>query len=120
MEEAFEYTYSAPEQEEIQRIRSKYLPPEKGEESVLERIRRLDRQAERPGTIASLVLGILGALVFGGGMSLCMVWGMLWTGVPVGLLGAALMGAAYPAYTGITRRRRERIAPEILRLTEQL
>ncbi len=118
MEEAFEYTYSAPEQEEIRHIRSKYLP--KAQESKLDRLRRLDREAECPGTAAALALGILGTLAFGGGMSLCLVWGLLLAGIPLSLLGAGMLGAAYPAYRKITQRQREKIAPEILALTQEL
>ena len=118
MEESFEYTYSAPEQEEIKRIRSKYLPKEA--ESKMERLRRLDREAERPGSVAALTLGILGTMIFGGGMSLCMVWGQFLLGIPAGILGGGMLGLAYPVYTRITRRQREKIAPEILKLTEEL
>lgn len=118
MEESFEYTYSAPEQEEIKRIRSKYLPKE--EETKMEKLRRLDKEAERPGTVTALVLGILGTLIFGAGMSLCMVWGWFLVGIPVGILGGLMLGAAYPLYSAITRRQREKIAPEILKLTEEL
>lgn len=113
----FEYTYSAPEQEEIRRIREKYAPKE---ESTLEKLRRLDAQAERPGTVVSLVLGIVGILVFGTGMCCCLVWALYGLGVVVGILGMAMMGGAYPAYARITKKQREKIAPEILRLTEEL
>lgn len=118
MEESFEYTYSAPEQEEIRRIRSKYLPRE--QESKMERLRRLDREAEQPGTIMALILGVIGLLVFGVGLCCCLVWNCFFLGVAVGIAGAALMAAALPAYKTITRKRREKIAPEILALTEQL
>ena len=116
MEESFEYTYSAPEQEEIKRIRSKYLPKE--QETKLERLRRLDREAERPGKIVSLTLGVIGLLVFGTGMCLCLVWESYLLGVGVGIAGGMMMAAAFPAYQTITRKQRERIAPEILALTE--
>lgn len=118
MEESFEYTYSAPEQEEIKRIRSKYLPKEA--ESKMDRIRRLDREAERPGTVTALVLGVLGTLIFGTGMCCCLVWQLYVLGVAVGILGAGMLGSAYPIYRHITRKQREKIAPEILALTEEL
>ena len=118
MEESFEYTYSAPEQEEIKRIRSKYLPKEA--ESKMDRIRRLDREAERPGIIASLVLGVVGTLIFGTGMCCCLVWELFALGIAVGILGGILLGAAYPVYAKITKRQREKIAPEILALTEEV
>jgi len=118
MEESFEYTYSAPEQEEIRRIRSKYLPKE--QESKMERLRRLDKEAEQPGTITALVLGVIGLLVFGTGMCLCLVWESYLLGVGVGIAGGMMMAAAFPAYKTITRKQREKIAPEILALTESL
>lgn len=119
MEESFEYTYSAPEQEEIRQIRKKYLPREQSE-SKIERLRRLDREAERPGTAAALALGVIGTLIFGTGMCCCLVWEQFVVGIAVGALGGVMLGLAYPAYTRITKRQREKIAPEILALTEEL
>lgn len=119
MEESFEYTYSAPEQDEIRRIRSKYLPKEQAE-SKMDRLRRLDKEAERPGTVTALVLGVLGTLIFGTGMCCCLVWEQYVLGVTVGIVGGVMLGMAYPAYVRITCRRREKIAPEILALTEEL
>ncbi len=113
----FEYTYSAPEQEEIRRIREKYLPKE---ESPLEMLRRLDAQAERPGKLWSLALGVAGTLIFGAGMSLCLVWGLLLAGIPLGIFGGAMLGCAYPVYVRLTRSWRQKLAPQILALTEEL
>ena len=56
-ENSFEYTYSAPQQEEIKRIRQKYLPKE---EDKMEQLRRLDQSAAQKGTAAALIAGILG------------------------------------------------------------
>lgn len=119
MDESFEYTYTAPDQEEIRRIRSKYLPKDQTE-SKMEKLRRMDREAERPGTIAGLVLGTVGALIFGIGMCCCLVWEMYVLGIGLGIIGGVTLGMAYPAYTRITKRQREKIAPEILALTEEL
>lgn len=115
----FEYTYSAPEQEELRKLRAKYLPPE---ENKLERLRRLDAAVTRKGTAAGLVAGILGCLLFGIGMSCCLMWGdwLFALGIVLGILGMAGMAMAYPLYARITQKERERIAPEILRLTEEL
>lgn len=116
---AFQYTYSAAEQEEVKRIRSKYLPKE---ESKLDRLRRLDASATRKATVYALILGILGALILGAGMSCCMVWGGAWflPGIGIGLTGLVMAGAAYPLYERIQKKERQRIAPEILRLSEEL
>jgi len=117
--ETFEYTYSAAQQAEIEKIKSKYMPQT---DSKLEQLRKLDASVTRPGTIAGLVLGIVGCLVFGGGMSLVLVAGMeyLVAGILLGVVGLVLMIMAYPVYKSMTQRQKERIAPQILALTEEL
>lgn len=115
--ESFHYTYSAKQQEEIQSIRKKYLP----QEDKMEQLRRLDRSATRKGTVVSVIVGVIGCLLLGIGMCCTMVW-MQWfvPGVVIGVIGIVGIAAAYPLYTRITRRERERLAPQILKLTEEL
>ena len=117
--ETFTYTYSASRQEEIQRIRKKYLPPE---EDKMEQLRRLDQSAAKKGTRISVFVGVLGTLFLGLGMSCTMVWMEQWfiSGIFIGVLGIACIAAAYPLYVRITRKEREKLAPRILELTEEL
>ncbi len=118
-EQTFEYTYSARQQEEIEAIRKKYLPEH---EDKMEQLRRLDRSVEKTGTVWGLVLGMIGTLVFGAGMSLCLVWmdTLLLPGILLGVIGAVLIAAAYPLYRRITEKQKKAIAPQILALTEEL
>lgn len=115
----FEYTYSSAQQAEVERIRKKYLPPE---EDKMEQLRRLDRSAARKGTVLSLIVGVLGALIMGTGLCCVLVWEGSWfvPGIVIGIVGIALLSCAYPVYVKVTERERARIAPEILRLTEEL
>lgn len=117
--ESFDYTYSAPEQQELRKIREKYIPKV---ETPMEQLRRLDASATKPGTAAALMLGILSSLILGAGMSCCMVWGgtLFVPGILIGLVGLAGVCLAYPMYLQITKKQREKIAPEILRLTDAL
>lgn len=117
--QSFEYTYSAPQQAEIRRIRQKYLPKQ---EDKMETLRRLDRRSTRKGTIVSLVFGILGTLFLGGGMSCIMVGApeMFIPGLILGVVGIAGTAAAYPLFVQITKAERKKIAPEIIRLTDEL
>lgn len=117
--EGFEFTYSAPEQEEIRRIREKYLPREV-RESKMDQLRRLDENVTKKGTWVAIFLGTISALVLGLGMSLCLVWYQMLPGIVIGLVGMIGVAAAYPVYAWITERERKRIAPEILRLSEEL
>lgn len=126
-ESSFSYNYSAAQQQEIKRIREKYLP--QGEDKM-ERLRRLHSSATNKAQMWALTIGILGALIMGTGMSLAMtdlstILGMdgglaMVIGVAVGLLGMVLVTLAYPAYNRVLRKTREKIAPEILRLTDEL
>lgn len=118
-ENKFNYTYSAKEQEEVKNIRKKYAPCE---EDKMTQLRRLDASVYRKATVRSLVYGIIGALVMGTGMSCCMVWTekLFVPGLIVGILGMVLVCLAYPVYNRTLKKERERIAPEILRLTDEL
>jgi hypothetical protein len=117
--ESFHYTYSAAQQEEIEKIRQKYVPKE---ENKMEQLRKLDESATKPGTIAALALGIVSALLLGVGMCCSMVWADRYfvLGIVLGLIGIAGVIAAYPLYNYITAKKRRQLAPEIMRLTEEL
>lgn len=118
--EVFSYTYSASQQEEIKSIREKYLPPTEKEDKM-ERLRRLDQSVTKPGTIASIVTGVISVLIFGVGMCCTMVWeGLMLPGIIIGIIGITGVAAAYPVYIHITKKQREKMASEIIRLTDEL
>ena len=126
--EIFQYTYSAKEQEDRKAIRKKYAAAE--EEDKMTQLRRLDGAVTQKAQAVSLVFGVVGALVLGTGMSLAMTdlgqilgayadWAMV-LGILIGIVGIVLVCVAYPIYNRIVRKEREKIAPEILRLTDEL
>lgn len=118
--ESFEYTYSAPEHEEIKRIREKYLPKDEREQK-LEALRRLDQSVTQKATWASVTLGTASTLVMGVGMCCCLVWTQLFAlGIVIGVIGILGIALAYPMYRHIAEKERDRVAPEILRLTQEL
>ena len=121
---AFEYTYSAQRQQEVEEIRKAYLPKE---EDKMEKLRKLHSIPTQKAQSASIAVGVIGALIFGTGMSLCMtelgaVLGHLAMimGIMTGLAGIILVALAYPIYNRTLKKERERIAPEILRLSDEL
>jgi hypothetical protein len=122
--EGFSFTYSAQQQKEIEAIRKKYLPRE---ENKMDRLRALHAIPTQKAQAASLAIGVLGTLILGTGMSLAMTdfGAALGTlamviGIPVGIVGMVLVALAYPVYNRVLKKQRERIAPEILRLTDEL
>ena len=120
--ETFTYTYSAKEQEEIKKIRDKYAPQTR-EENSMEQLRRLDESATKGATVVSLAVGIVSALLLGVGMCCTMLSG--WEayfvlGIVVGVVGIAGVIAAYPIYMRMVRHKRAKLAPEIIRLSDEL
>ena len=121
---SFEYTYSAAQQKEVEEIRKKYLPKE---EDKMEQLRKLHAIPTQKAQAASLAVGIVGALIMGTGMSLAMTdigaaLGSLAMvlGIFAGVVGMVLAALAYPAYNRVLKKQREKIAPEILRLSDEL
>lgn len=117
----FEFTYSTSQQEKIERIRKKYLPKQ---ESKMEQLIKLDKQAEKPGQIIFITIGVLGCLLLGIGMSCTMVGnveiGVFAMGIAVGVIGLILAGVAYPIKQKVTEKERAKIADQIIALTDEL
>ena len=119
--ETFNYTYSASQQEEIKKIRDKYTSPKQSEDKM-EQLRRLDKSVTKPGTIVSLIIGVISTLILGIGMCCTMVWGgdLFIIGIIIGVFGMIGVICAYPVYSSITKARREKFAAEIIRLSDEL
>ncbi len=123
--ESFNYTYSAKQQEEIKAIRKKYMPRD---EDKMEQLRRLDASVTQKATVRSITVGTVGALIMGLGMSIFMtdigaVFGSVLSmlmGIVVGIVGIVFISLAYPTYNRTLKIERERIAPEVLRLSDEL
>jgi hypothetical protein len=123
----FNYSYSAEEQAEIEKIKSKYMPKT---EDKMEKLRRLDESVTSMATTWSLVLGVTGTIVMGAGMSLTMTdlykalsmspTAAMVVGIILGLIGMGVAAVAYPVYNLVLERMRKKIAPEILLLAEEL
>lgn len=125
----FSYNYSAKEQAEIKKIREKYTPPTDVEDKM-ERLRRLDASVTQTAQIVALILGIIGTLILGFGMSLILtnlssMIGLshdvaMAVGIVIGILGGGAASLAFPIYNVIVKERRKKLAPEIIRLTDEL
>ena len=121
---SFEYTYSAQRQKEVEEIRKAYLPKE---EDKMAELRKLHAIPTQKAQAAAIAVGTIGALILGTGMSLCMTdigaaLGnlALILGIMIGLAGVVTVALAYPIYNRVLKKEREKIAPEILRLTDEL
>ena len=123
-EEVFSFTYSAKEQEEIERIRQKYTL----KEDKMERLRRLDRSVTRKGTVYAIVLGVVGSMILGSGMSLVMtdigaalgLSGVMIPGIAIGVVGLGMALLNYPMYRKILDGRKQKYAEQILKLSDKI
>ena len=108
----------------VEKIRSQYTGQQHTE---LDTLKALDAKVKKPANVFGYTYGSIGALIMGAGMSLCMtdigaVLGRLAMilGILAGIAGMAVISAAYPLYKRVLKREREKIAPEILRLADEL
>lgn len=122
MSNQFNFKYTAPteeERKEIDSIRRQYAPVEKTETKI-ERLRRLDSIVKNTSTIWSLVLGVVGCLIFGLGLSMILEWNIWLWGIILCVLGSVPMIIAYPVYNYVLKKYKKEYGDEILKLSEEL
>lgn len=118
----FTYSYEAPtetERREIEDIKKDYEPRTK-EENKLEKLRALDKKVKLPPLIAAIVLGVVGTLIFGTGLTMALEWNLILWGTVVMVPGFILAAIAYPVKKHILKRNKQKYGEEILKLSEEL
>ena len=108
-----------------EKIRTQYVEKESTE---LEALRALDKKVKRPVNLFSYLLGSLGAIVMGAGMSLVMtelgrMLGMESTmilGIVIGCVGLATVLLNYPLHKKLMKARKAKYAQEILLASEKI
>ncbi len=124
----FKYTYSSNKQEMIKEIREKYM---KKNEDSFDYLCKLDESVRNKATILSVIIGIIGVLIFGFGMSLTLTdLGVnigindnkicLLLAIVIGIIGLIACILAYPLYRFVERKEREKIAPKVIKITDEL
>ena len=111
------YRANEQDQKRAENIRRQYVSHE---ENKMEQLQKLDSKVKLPGRVAGTILGVTGALVMGAGMSLVMVSNKIKKGLVVSIPGMVVALSAYPVYSLITDRRKEKYAPEIMSMSEEL
>lgn len=120
------YIFSAEQQEEVKKIQQKYSSPDQNkkdlsaEEEKMERLRKLDKSVTNCGTIAALIDGAIGAIVHGIGIALVQRKDIFMLGSVIAVGGLTLFLLAYPVYSYVAKRQRQRVEPEILKLCKEL
>lgn len=118
----FNYTYVALTEEqrrEVASIRRQYETKEESSDTV-GKIKRLDWRVKNVPTMISLILGVVGLLIFGTGMALVLEFSEIVWGVIVAAVGILPLAFAYPLFNFVHRHLTKKYAPEILRLSDEL
>ena len=102
----------------VEKIRSQYT---EAEHTDLDTLKALDAKVKKPANVFGYTYGSIGAVIMGAGMSLVMtdIGTILGMGETL-ILGIAPVALAYPVYKRRLKKEREKIAPEILRLSDEL
>ena len=113
------------EQFAAQQIRAQYTEKQSTE---LDALRALDVKVKRPTQVFSYILGSIGAVVMGAGMSLVMteigatvgIAATMPVGIVVGVIGLAIAVLNYPIHKRLLEARKKKYADEIIALSDKI
>ena len=94
--------------------------------SKLVALKKLDRKAKLPAQIFTYTFGVIGALVLGVGMCLCMgVIGQnlpmaMPLGVVIGVIGLGMVSLNYPVYKKLLEKGKKKYAFEVMELAKEI
>lgn len=112
------FTYSAKEAEEAKKIRKSFVT---GELSDIDRLRDIEKQANKNAIIPAITLGVLSALVFGTGLSLVLLpAGLFALGVVIGVIGIIGMSSSYLLYTRRMKAERAKYEDEVKTIADRI
>lgn len=118
----FKFEYSAPtdiERKEILSIRNEYLLAG-ADGNDMERLRAMHRRVKSLPRALSIVIGVIGTLIFGGGMAMFLEWNYTVSGAIVGVLGFIIAPAAYPIYKILAKIMKKKYSDRIIKLSNEI
>lgn len=118
----FKFEYSAPtdsERKEILSIRNEYLLVG-ADGNDMERLRAMHRHVKSLPSALSIVIGVIGTLIFGGGMAMFLEWNYTVSGVIVGVIGFVIALAAYPINKIFAKLMKKKYSDRIIELSNEI
>ncbi len=106
-----------------EQIANEYAPKDTSKVIAL---RKLDRKARMPASIFTYTCGIVGALILGVGMCLCLgaigaaTTATMVAGIVIGLVGIAMMLVNYPLYRKILNDGKKKYGTDIMQLAREI
>lgn len=86
----------------------------------MDALEALHTKVKTPGMVIASIIGVLGSLVMGAGMSNIMVWNNMTVGLTLGICGLVMVTSAFPVYKAITGNRKKKYAPQIMELSGEI
>ncbi len=102
---------------EVNQIRSKYLPQD---QNKLEQLKKLDKQVTVPGKKAIFIMVLISLALLAGGISLIVFFNFILAGTICCVLSLSCAFLIKPVYNFVTEKERTRLAPQIMRLSDEI
>ena len=118
----FELTYKAPSEKErktIESIKGQYEVNSAVPKSAYARIVKLDKKIKNTATTIALAFGIVGALIFGTGLTMVLEWGLIYWGILVATLGVPFIALAKPMHSILIKCGKKKHGATIIKLSEE-
>ena len=113
----YEFSTKKSDAQKAEAIRKQYM---EREITKMDTLQELHTKVRTPGIVVSSIIGILGVLIMGTGMSNIMVWNDMEIGLVLGIFGMLMAISAYPIYKKITKHRKKKYASKILQISGEI
>jgi len=123
MSEKYEYNYKAltPEEKKmVMDIKNQYAEKPKKEANKVDKLVALDKKVKSIPIAISLTFGIIGTSLFALGMILVLHYNEILNGAIIGVIGIILFSVAYPIYSFIYNKRKDKYKKEIIELSDEI
>ncbi len=109
----------------VSKIRTQYTEKEN---TKLDELKSLDSKVKKPANILAYTLGVVGAIIMGGGMSIVMtdigetvgIENPMLVGVLLGVIGMLMVIINYPIYKNVLASRRKKYADRIITISDEI
>lgn len=118
----FEYKYVAPtasERREIESIKNNYMPLDENQKKLF-KLRKLDSKVRNTPIIISSIIGLVGILIFGLGLTMVLEWEKILSGVIVSIIGFIPTLLAHPVYLKVKYYLKNKYSDKIIKLSDEL
>ena len=118
----FEYKYVAPtatERREIESIKNCYMPLDENQ-IKLNLLRKMDRKVKNLPTIISIIIGTIGILMFGLGLTMILEWKIYIWGISLSIIGIIPTILSYPIFIKTQNYLKNKYGNKIIKLSDEL